>query len=102
DDPGHGVLSVAEPFAPQLPPTETPEGGVALFDVPLSAKIDTMTVPIDALVYGGSNPANLMGPDGKPLSPTAGVSAGWSLERTQTWQAQANRSPGVCKVIDAR
>jgi hypothetical protein len=72
---------------------------VGLFDVPLASPLDATALPLDAMAYGAAGA--LKGADGKPLAPIAGVAEGASLERTDKWQAQANRSPGICRVVNA-
>ena len=84
-------------FAPDFQNSGTTADGVALFNVSC-AQVNSTSVPIDAVVYGGSNTNGLIDETGVANAPeVADVSGGWSIERVDVagvWQAQAVPTPG--------
>lgn len=70
--------------------------GVALFDR-AAVEVDAATVPVDSLIYGGSNDNGLLDENGNAGAPDApAVAGGESLERDGAgWSAQAAPSPGT-------
>lgn len=83
-------------FSPDLQNSGSTADGVALFDV-LATQITSATVPIDAVIYGGSNSNGLIDESGSANSPdVADAPAGSSIERTGlggTWQVQNTPDP---------
>ena len=96
-DNGMPTFDQAEDFDPDLQNSGTTADAVALFDVTASA-ISNSTVPIDAVVYGGSNDNGLLGPDGSaaPVD-VEDAGGGASVERVgEAWALQLTPTPGDC------
>ncbi len=88
-------------FEPNIQNSGSQADGVALFDV-TAAQITKTTVPVDAVVYGGSNTANLLGPDGQPAPVHVGdAGSDKSIVRTSltTWEINATPDSQQCVVI---
>ena len=83
-------------FNPDFQNSGSTADGVALFDVPC-AQVDSATVPVDAVIYGGSNGNGLIDETGAANAPEVGdASAGSSLERIDlagNWLIQSNPTP---------
>lgn len=73
--------------------------GVGLFT---TVGMSSMALPIDAIVYGGTN-RMLRGPDGQLAPVWPGSSAGGSIKRMtdSVWARSTAPTPGVCEVLDA-
>jgi len=72
--------------------------GVGLFDMP-AASVTASSVPVDAVIYGGVNLNNLIGPDGNVAAvDIAKATPGDSLARGSdgTWEFRANPTPMLC------
>ncbi len=95
---GNPVFDQAINWSPDLQNSGSTADGVALFDVP-SAQITTSTVPVDAVIYGGSNTSGLIDETGSANPPDVGdAPAGSSIERSDlagTWQVQGTPTPGA-------
>jgi hypothetical protein len=91
-------------FMPALQNGGAASDGVALFAT-RSANITATSVPMDAILYSGTNTSNLLGEDGQPktvispLPPTNG-----SIERvsptSDLFRAVAAPTPGRCVTVD--
>ncbi len=84
-------------FGPDIQNSGSTADGVALFDRP-SSQVSSSTVPIDAVVYGGTNSNGLRDSSGSPPSPHVGdAPSGSSIERTDatTWQVQSAPTPNA-------
>ncbi len=85
-------------FNPDFQNSGATADGVALFDVPC-ASVTAGTVPVDAVVYGGSNANNLIDETGSANPPEVGDSGvGSSIERVDmggAWQVQSSPTPNV-------
>ena len=69
--------------------------GVALFDVPAAA-ITASTVPIDAVIYGGSNDSNLLDESGAPGNVDIGdAPKGHSIVRVSPTEWDINATPNA-------
>jgi hypothetical protein len=83
-------------FSPDIQNSGSTADGVALFDLPAS-QVAANTVPIDAVIYGGSNNNGLIDASGSAPAPQVGdVPSGSSIERTDlvgAWQKQSSPSP---------
>ena len=76
--------------------------GVALFDIPAS-QITPTTVPIDAVIYGGNNDNNLLGPDGTPSEVhvnDVGASNSLLRETVEDWTTSSSPNAVSCKIIN--
>ena len=98
---GNPVYFLGQDFSPDLQNSGSTADGVALFNVPAAA-IDASTVPIDAVVYGGSNASGLIDETGAVNTPEVGdAPEGQTLERLDlagAWQIQSTPSPGSTPV----
>ncbi len=97
-DNGDPAFDLAEDFEPDLQNSGSTADGVALFDVPAS-QVNASTVPVDAVVYGGSNSSGLIGPDGATAPVGVGdAGSGSSIElgADGQWAVQAAPTPGDC------
>ncbi len=94
---GNPSFDLVVNFSPDFQNSGSTADGVALFDVS-SSQITSSTVPVDAVVYGGSNSNSLIDETGPANAPEVGDgSAGPSLERTalaRTWPTQSSPTPG--------
>lgn len=85
-------------FSPDFQNSGATADGVALFDVPAN-QITASTVPIDAVVYGGSNTSGLIDETGVASVPEVGdAPASSSIERLDaagSWQIQSSPTPGT-------
>ncbi len=85
-------------FSPDLQNSGSTADGVALFNVPAS-QVDSTTVPVDAVVYGGANTSNLIDETGSANAPEVGdAPAGSSIERVTlagAWQVQGAPTPNA-------
>lgn len=97
-DNGLPQLDLAIDFSPDFQNSGTTADGVALFNVP-AAQVTAVTVPIDAVVYGGSNDNGLIDETGLPSPPEVGdAPAGSSIERVDAagaWQIQGVPTPNA-------
>ena len=84
-------------FDPDFQNSGDKADGIALFDVPATS-LSGSSVPIDAVIYGGSNANNLLDETGEVNEPDIGkASTGSSAERTPTgWFAQPAPTPNDC------
>lgn len=89
-------------FSPDFQNGGTTADGVALFDLP-AAQVTGVTVPIDTVLYGGSNTSGLIDETGVASAPEVGdAPAGSSIERTDvagSWQIQASPTPGSSPLV---
>ena len=94
---GYPTYSQVEQFLPNLPMGGQSGAGVALFGVPAS-QVGASTVPIDAVVYGDSNAAGLLGPQGTVLQPAISDAAPDTslLLQNGAWTDNQTPSPGAC------
>ncbi len=85
-------------FNPDFQNSGSTADGVALFDAPC-AQVTGATVPVDAVVYGGSNSNNLIDEAGTANPPEVGdAGPGSSIERLDlagAWQIQAAPTPNA-------
>ncbi len=85
-------------FNPDVQNSGSTADGVALFDVPC-VQVNSATVPVDAVIYGGANNNALIDETGAANAPEVGdASAGSSLERTNLagdWQIQSSPTPNT-------
>ena len=90
---GSPVYDIARDFDPDIQNSGSRADAIALFRV-------GETVPLDAVVYGGTNEDGFIGPDGEPLDANApDVGAGETIERVlDGWREQSSPSPGSCAV----
>jgi beta-lactamase superfamily II metal-dependent hydrolase len=95
-DNGNPTFDLEENWSPDLQNSGSTADGVALFNLKC-AQVTPSTVPIDAVVYGGSNTDNLIDETGSANSPEVGdTSSGESIERTNlagSWQIQSSPTP---------
>jgi len=91
------VFGQAMDFEPDIQNSGSTADGVALFAVP-AAGLKTDTVPVDAVIYGGSNSSGLPDETGKPGEVDApDASSGNSIQRTASgWNVQPAPTPGDC------
>ncbi len=94
---GNPIYDQTLDFSPDLQNSGSTADGVALFNVPAS-EITASTVPIDALIYGGSNDNNLLDETGSPGAVDAGdCDADISLLRGPgAWVCQDPPTPLNC------
>ena len=88
-------------FEPDLENSGETADGVALF-AGAPSTVTPNTAPIDAVVYGGWNDSNLIGPDGNPSPVHApDVFSGESLVRITIGSWEINDSPdaGACPAV---
>ena len=92
-------------FSPDFQNSGSTADGVALFDVP-AGQVNGSTIPVDAVIYGGSNGNGLIDETGAANAPEVGdASAGSSLERIDlagAWQIQGNPSPNTSPLGSAQ
>ena len=91
---GSPVYDLARDFAPDIQNSGSRADAMGIFRTGES-------VPMDAVVYGGTNEDGFIGPDGEPFAePTApDVGAGRTIERTsEGWREQAAPTPGECAI----
>lgn len=85
-------------FDPDFQNSGADADGVALFNL-RAAFVTAATVPIDAVIYGGSNTNNLIDETGAAPAPHVGdAPGGSSIERIDlegSWQIQASPDPGA-------
>ncbi len=85
-------------FNPDVQNSGSTADGVALFDIPC-AQVNSATVPVDAVIYGGANNNGLIDETGSANAPEVGdASPGSSLERINlagSWQIQSSPTPNV-------
>lgn len=90
-------------FGPDIQNSGSTADGVALFDVPAS-QITGSTVPIDAVIYGGSNSNGLIDETGSAASPEVGdAPSGSSIERVDlggSWRIQSSPTPNTIAGTD--
>jgi uncharacterized repeat protein (TIGR01451 family) len=93
---GNPTYDQSQDLNPDIQNSGATADGVALFDV-AATDITPTTVPIDAVIYGGSNDNNLVDETGSASPPEVGdASLGSSIERTSLegdWQIQSNPDP---------
>ncbi|MDJ0836387.1 MAG: lamin tail domain-containing protein [Acidobacteriota bacterium] len=96
-DNGNPSFDLEINFSPDIQNSGSTADGVALFNVPEGA-IGASTVPIDAVIFGGSNANSLIDETGSASPPEVGdAPAGSSIERIDlegNWQIQAAPDPG--------
>jgi len=63
----NAAFDQAEDFSPDIQNSGTNADGVGLFNLP-EGSITGSSIPIDAVVYGGSNGDGFIGPDGQPFA----------------------------------
>ena len=89
-------------FSPNLRNSGSTADGLALFDIK-AISITTQSIPIDAVVYGGSNTNNLIDETGAVNPPDVGdAPQSQSIERTDitgTWRIQSTPNPNNCTVL---
>ena len=89
-------------FSPDIQNSGSTADGIALFDVP-SSQITGSTIPVDAVIYGGSNGSGLIDETGNASVPEVGdASAGKSIERIDlngSWQIQNNPTPNTSSLL---
>ncbi len=88
----------AEAFAPNLQNSGGSADGVALFDITADA-IGADTVPVDAVVYGGTNTAGLIDESGiapEPHVGDSGAGASIALQADGLWAVQVTPTPLAC------
>jgi lamin tail-like protein len=97
---GNPVFDLETNFTPDLQNSGTAGDGIALFDV-VSAQVTSLTVPIDAVIYGPNNDNGLLDESGSAGDPDVGdAPSGSSIERTASgWQIQATPTPNICSEI---
>ena len=95
---GNPSFDLVVNFSPDFQNSGTTADGVALFDVP-AGLVTGSTVPVDAVVYGGSNANGLIDETGVANAPEVGdASAGSSIERIDlagSWQVQGTPTPNA-------
>ncbi len=93
---GNPSFDQKEDLAPDLQNSGSTADGVALFDLP-AAQVTGSTVPIDAVIYGGSNTSGLIDETGSVNAPEVGdAPSGSSIERMDvagSWQIQSSPTP---------
>ena len=96
------LLDQAIDFSPDFQNGATPADGIALFNVK-AISITSVTIPIDAIIYGTANTNNLIDETGAVNPPDIGVATnGKSNERvdiTGTWRIQSIPNPNNCTVL---
>ncbi len=97
DDSANALFDQLFDFEPDFQNSGDKADGIALFDIPANS-ITGNSVPIDAVIYGGSNANNLLDETGEVNEPDIGkASTGSSAERTTTgWLAQPEPTPNDC------
>lgn len=99
---GSPVYTQTGKFVENLQNSGDTADGIGLFDV-VASSITSSTVPIDAVVYGGSNGAGFIGPDGNVVAePHVGdAESDQSIVRTgaETWEINETPNSGGCIVI---
>lgn len=101
-DNGMPVLDLSQAFSPPIQNAGATADGLALFELP-AGSIGVNSVPVDAVIYGGANNSNLMGPDGSAPEPHVGEAfGGASLRRVSVaaWEVAETASPGSCTPIE--
>ena len=92
---GAPVIGQSLNFEPDLENSGEKADGIAIF-AGTPATITGNTAPIDAVVYGGWNDSNLIGPDGNPAPVDApDVFSGESLLRVSLGSWEINASPNA-------
>lgn len=96
-DNGNPVFGQAQDFNPDIQNSGSTADGVALFNLQASA-ITAGSVPVDAVIYGGSNGNNLKDESGQVGEVDVGdADAGKSIIRTSTgWEKSTTPTPGDC------
>jgi len=94
---GDPTFSYAVDFTPDLPHGGTQATGVAVFDRN-AAPVNGVVTPVDTMLIGRSNAAQLLGPDAEIATPYCGTPiAGTSALRTGgSTCVQAQLQPNVC------
>lgn len=100
---GDPQLQLAEDLGPDLRDGVAQAAGVALFHLG-KAEVDVDSVPIDAVVYGADNIANLIDASGQPVqNPVLGHEAGASLQRMSLtpgdWMPAVPAQPNDCPTL---
>ena len=94
---GSPLFDLIVDFSPDIQNAGATADGVALFDL-LPGEITAASVPLDAVIYGGSNDNQLIDADGLVLPPlVADAPGGSSLERlaSRVWIVNSQPGPGV-------
>jgi len=94
---GFPVFDMELDFEPDIQNSGSKADAVALFAVPPGQVTDT-TVPVDAVIYGGSNDNGLWDETGGPGEVDVGdVSSGTSISRIgEGWEATPDLTPNDC------
>ena len=100
---GEPRLQLAEDLGPDLRDGLAQAAGVALFHLVEDA-VGPDSVPIDAVVYGADNLADLIDASGQPVkNPVLGHEAGASLQRLSLapgdWMPMVPPQPNVCPTL---
>lgn len=92
------AFDLGQDFSPDFQNSGSAADGVALFSVACS-EVDAATVPVDAVIYGGTNSSGLLDASGQPGPVHVGdADAGSSIERTTIvgdWQIQPLPNPNA-------
>ena len=94
---GSPLYDLIVDFSPDIQNAGTTADGVALFNL-LETEITMTSVPLDAVIYGGSNDSQLIDADGLVLPPmVADAPSGASIERLSNslWVINIQPSPGL-------
>jgi hypothetical protein len=93
---GNPTYTQVQDFDPDLQNSGANADGIALFHLK-AGQILSDSIPLDALVYGGSNSAQLIGKDGQPVAQphAADITNGKSLVRVSTEVWDVNPTPNV-------
>lgn len=87
-------------FTPDFQNSGADADAVALFNV-TAAQIQSNTVPVDAVIYGGGNTNNLLDESGQAGDvDVEDAGSGNSIERTSSgWRVQTGPTPGDCSAL---
>ena len=95
---GNPTFDLEINFSSDIQNSGSTADGVALFNVPAAA-VTGSTVPIDAVIYGGSNTNGLIDETGSANAPEVGdAPENQSIERTDlagSWQIQSSPTPNT-------
>jgi endonuclease I len=95
---GNPSFNLAVDFNPDIQNSGSTADGVALFDSPTN-QVNSTTVPVDAVIYGGANNNGLLDETGVANAPEVGdAPSNSSLERTDlvgSWQVQPAPTPNA-------
>ncbi|BCX47823.1 endonuclease [Haloferula helveola] len=92
------TYDLAIDFDPDIQNGGASADGIALFDV-VAEDIKAASIPVDAVIYAGTNTNNLLDETGNPgATDVADVTNGWSIQRIDlegTWAQNEFPSPGT-------